>query len=363
MLIREILRPTSIITWYQSDIALHIQGPPGCGKTSIAQVDFPSVLTRHYGEDFGVHSETCTTLDAVDIRGFLVPSKGKDGKGISYFTRPACMPSEEYLDAHPRGLMILDERSQAQLLTQTALAPVVLTKYFGTFPLPIGWRVISTSNRLSDRSAVVRPPMHLLNREVSIEIEFDIDSSSIWWESKGMHPMGVAYAKAHPGVFANEVPSEPRPFNTARSYTKAWEYLALVAGVDDKGNPNMKIVTDSVAQEFVCGFIGEGQAAELFAFLKVADDLATIDEILANPGSCKCPERLDAAYAGVQLCLHHVDANNVDKIWEWAERLPLELQTSAAKSMLEKSGGQLLNSPRLSKWIAKNRALVLETTA
>jgi hypothetical protein len=97
--------------------------------------------------------------------------------------------------------------------------------------------------------------------------------------------------------------------------------------------------------------------------LKVADDLPTIEEILARPGKAKCPDRLDAAYAGVQLCLHHADANNIDKIWEWTERLPLELQTSAAKSMLDRSGGQLLNSKRLGKWITKNRALVLQTTA
>ncbi len=363
MLMKDLCKATTIINWYQSDTAMHLVGPPGCGKTTVAIVDFPRMLTEHFGEDFGVHEEVTTTLDAVDVRGFLVPSKDKNGKGISYFTRPAIIPTEEYLAKHPRGLYILDERSQAQLLTQTACGPVVLDKKFGTEHfLPAGWRVISTSNRISDKSAVIRPPMHLINREVQIEVQFDIDSSAHWWEKHGMHPMGIAFAKAHPGDFATEVPSEPKPYNTPRSYTMAWNFLKHVAGTDANGHPNMKIVTDHVSQEFVAGYIGDGAAAELFAFLKVADDLPTIEEILANPGKAKAPDRLDAAYAGVQLCLHHADAKNIDKIWEWTERLPLELQTSAAKSMLERSGGQLLNSRRLGKWITKNRALVLQTT-
>jgi len=307
MLMKDLCKATTIINWYQSDTAMHLVGPPGCGKTTVAIVDFPRMLTEHFGEDFGVHEEVTTTLDAVDVRGFLVPSKDKNGKGISYFTRPAIIPTEEYLAKHPRGLYILDERSQAQLLTQTACGPVVLDKKFGT--------------------------EHFL-----------------------------AFAKAHPGDFATEVPSEPKPYNTPRSYTMAWNFLKHVAGTDANGHPNMKIVTDHVSQEFVAGYIGDGAAAELFAFLKVADDLPTIEEILANPGKAKAPDRLDAAYAGVQLCLHHADAKNIDKIWEWTERLPLELQTSAAKSMLERSGGQLLNSRRLGKWITKNRALVLQTT-
>jgi hypothetical protein len=360
---KDLNKPSTIVNWYASNTALHLVGPPGCGKTTVAEIDFPKMLGEHFSEVFGVHAETCTTVDAPDVRGFLVPSKDEKGRGISYFTRPAIMPTREYLDAHPRGLLILDERSQSQLLTQTALGPVVLSKQFGEHYLPEGWRIISTSNRLSDKSAVIRPPMHLINREATVEVEFDIDSSAHWWEAHDMHPMGVAFAKAHPGCFAKDVPSEPKPYNTPRSYTMAWDYLKNVAGFDTDGNPNMKIVTDHISQEFVAAYIGDGSASELFAFLKVADDLPTIEEILAKPHKAKCPDRLDAAYAGVQLCLHHADANNIDKIWEWTERLPLELQTSAAKSMLDRSGGQLLNSKRLGKWITKNRALVLQTTA
>lgn len=367
----DLTKPTTIIPWFESNTALHLIGPPGCGKTSVCRNEIPEVLGKYLTEKLdqpitmGVHEETCPTLDSVDARGFLVPAKDKEGKGISYFTRPGIMPTKEYLAAHPYGIYILDERSQAQLLTQTALGPVVLDKKFGTeYQLPPGWRVVSTSNRLSDKSAVIRPPMHLINRECTIEVEFDIRAASAWWDNVNkMHPMGQAFAKSRPGSFVSEVPADPKPFCTARSYTMAWDYLKYVAGVDDKGNPNMNVVTELVHQEFVSGYVGDGVATELFVYLRVADDLPKIEEIINNPMGCKCPDRLDAAYAGVQLCLHHAEAKNIDPIWQWTERLPVELQTSACKSLLDKANGALLNTPRLSKWISKNRALVLQTTA
>ena len=363
MRIRDITTANVLAPWYATDTAMHLVGAPGCGKTSICQHEIPEILSRAINQEVVTVVERATTIDAPDVRGFLVPAKDKDGKGISYFTRPGIIPSEDFLRAHPVGIYILDERSQAQLLTQTALAPVVLDKEFGEHKLPRGWRVISTSNRLSDKSGVVRPPMHLINRETTIEVDFDIDSAAFWWEKNGMHPMGVAFAKAQPGVFATEVPSEPKPFCTSRSYTSAWKFLAEVAGVDNDGHPNMNIKTDHVIQEFASGYIGEGMSAQMFAFLKVADQLPTIQQILKDPKNAKCPDRLDAAYAAVQLCLHHAEPANVDKIWDYAERLPVELQTSAARSLLEKSGGTLLNTKALGAWVAKNRALIINTTA
>ena len=100
MLMKDLIKPQTIVNWYLSDTAMHLVGPPGCGKTSVAVVDFPRRLSEHFaaaGEtlsEFGIWEEVATSIDAVDVRGFLVPSKDKNGKGISYFTRPGIMPSE-----------------------------------------------------------------------------------------------------------------------------------------------------------------------------------------------------------------------------------------------------------------------------
>jgi len=362
MRILDLLNAKYLTALYETGTAVHLIGPPGGGKSTIACVDIPRILSEVYGEEFGVHKETVTTLDAPDARGFLFPAKDKDGRPIAMFTRSGILPSREYLAAHPRGVMVLDERSHGQLLVQNSLAPGVLEKEFGNEKLPDGWWVISTSNRMEDRAGVVRPPMQLINREVTIPLQFDITSSAVWWEEKGLHPMGIAFAKSKPGVFAEVVPKDPKPYCTPRSYTEAWKFLARVAGTDAAGNPNMHVPSNTIVQEIVAGMVGDGAAAETFAFVKVADQLPTIEQVLADPTGCKAPERLDAGFAAVQMCIHHAKPRTVDKLWAFIERLPKELQTSAALSLIERNGGALLNTPALGKWISENRALIISST-
>jgi hypothetical protein len=108
----------------------------------------------------------------------------------------------------------------------------------------------------------------------------------------------------------------------------------------------------------VAGSVGDGTAAQMFAFFKLHDKLPDIEDIEKDPMKAKCPDQLDAAYAAVQICIHYAKATNVDKLWTYVERLPKELQVSAAVSLVKKSGGMLINSKNLGQWVAKNRALI-----
>lgn len=352
------------VTIYKSGTASHLIGPPGVGKTEVVENEFKAALEAHYNEKFGFVDLVLPTVDAPDLRGFLIPTKDKDGNPTSFFTRPSVMPSADYLREFPRGIMFIDERNQADQLTQKAAAPVTLQKRFGEHYLPEGWRVIAASNRQQDGSGVGKALKHLVNRERTINIEPHVTSWAIWAEARGMHPMLIAFAKTRPNiVFSDCVPKEDGPFCTARSFTSAARLMAEVAGVDSNGNPNMKIPNDGIMMQLVGGDISDKAAAELFAYLKVADDLPTIEEILADPKGCKCPKELSAAYAGVQMTIHYAKPDNIDKLWTFAERMPKELQVSACKSLVEKGGGALLNSPALGKWIMGNKALINASSA
>lgn len=349
----------SAVTMYKTGTSLHLVGPPGVGKSDSIKIDVRAVLSAHFGEEFGYHDCLLPTIDAPDIRGFLVPTKDKDGTPTSFFTRSAILPSKEYLAAHPRGVFLLDERNAADMLTQKAVAPCVLNKRFGEESLPEGWWIVSASNRTSDRSGVTKPPKHLVNRERTLQIEPDVHSWSVWAESKNIHPMLIAFAKQKPGiVFTDKVPDGDGAFCTPRSFVSAAHLLADVAGLDADGNPNMDIPVTNLIAEMVSGDIGEGGCAELFAFLKVADQLPTIGEIEADPTKAKCPTELSAAFAAAQMCVHYAKDTNLDKLWIYTERLPKELQVTTAKSLVAKPGGLLLNSKALTKWVASNKALI-----
>lgn len=350
---------------YESRTSVHLIGPPGCGKSDVTKYDIRQILSDKYGEPFGYCGDAeeawlLPTMDAPDIRGFLVPTKDpKTGEAASYFTRSPMLPSDEYLEKYPRGIFVIDERNAADLLTQKATAPIILSKLFGTRRLPEGWWVISASNRVSDRAGVIRPPMHLTNRERIINIDVDATSWAVWAERNNIHPLCIAFAKKMPGaVFSESVPNTDGPFSTARSYTEASKFLALKAGTDGKGKLNMALPNDPLTMQVVAGDVGDGTAAQMFAFFKVHDKLPDVEDIIKDPMKAKCPEQLDAAYAAVQLCIHYAKSENIDKLWTYCERLPRELQVSAAVSLIKRSGGTLINSKALGTWVSKNRALV-----
>lgn len=356
MRISQIADPKFIVPTYLTGTALHIMGAPGGGKSDVARSDVPKVLSRELGEEFGICVLDGPGLDAPDIQGFCIPTKDENGKLTAVITRSAHMPTEEYLKQFPRGVLVIEERNASDQLVQKALNQVVLERRFGKHHLPKGWMVISLSNRVSDRSGAGKPMMHSINREGVVEIDFVMEDYTKYWETVGMHPYGVAFAKQNAGVFATEVPVEAKPFCTPRSYTFAWDWLTAASGGDINNIP-----TDLIAQQAVAMYVGDGTAATMFAYLKVKDDIPTIEEILQDPKRAKAPERLDAVYMVMQNCVHHVTPQNVDAIWEYIERLPKEIQTSAAQSCINKTGGALINSKSLGKWVAENRALIANT--
>lgn len=349
---------------YEAGTALHLVGPPGVGKSQALANEIRATLSAHYGEEFGFHDVLLPTVDAPDIRGFLIPTKDKDGHPTSFFTRSAILPTKEYLRAHPRGLMLIDERNASDMLTQKAIAPAILSKRFGEEYLPPDWIVVSASNRVEDGSGVIKPPKHLVNRERTIPIESDVLSWSLWAEAHQVHPMLIAFAKQQPGVvFTESVPKTEGPFCTPRSFVSAARILALAAGTDADGNPNMQIPQTGILSQMVSGDIGDGACAQLMSYLKVADELPTIQEILDQPTKAKCPTALSAAYAAAQMCLHYAKPDCIDKLWVYTERMPKEMQVSVAKQLVAKGAGVLLNSKALTAWIAKNKALINASNA
>jgi hypothetical protein len=345
---------------YEAGSTISLLGPPGCGKTAVIRDSIVKILSAKYGEEFGFHDSLAPTLDAPDYKGFLLPHKNPDGSAGSSFTRSPELPSKDYLEKHPRGIYLVDELSSAEMLTQKALASVLLDKQFGNERLPDGWQVWAASNRMSDRAGVVRQPSHVRNRVREINIENDALSWAVWAEEAGVHPLIIAWAKQTPKVaFSDEVPATDRPFSTARSLARAASFLQVGLDRDEDGKiTTLELPSDGLTMQAVMGDIGEGATADLFGYLKVHDQLPTLDEIMSDPKTAKCPKDLSAGWASGQMCIHYAKGSNIDKLWQYTERLPKEVQVSMAKSLLERSGSALLNSPALIKWIHANKALI-----
>ena len=174
--------------------------------------------------------------------------------------------------------------------------------------------------------------------------------------------MGVAFARFRPAaVFSDKVPSTPEPFPTPRSYTAAMDFL--MALVD--GDVDVPLPVDSLSLEVITGSIGSSSAAELMAFLRTHEFLPTREEIMANPTKAKVPpkDRFDAGYAAIQLAVSAgiENANKVDECFKYCQRLPLELQTMAARDLVRSAGGAALNAPSITKFMQEHKSLIMSS--
>jgi len=365
-----------------------LEGKPGIAKSEFVERQLPGVLSDRLfpGEDndtpadqrpIGNHINwsasglvaTITDIpamrDAPDYKGFLVPRKD----GTSAYTKPDLVVEVERVYAAGARVVILflDEVGQADHLTQKALADVQLNGRLGSFSLPPETWVVMATNRTNDHAGVNRMLSINRNRINTMPVYLPVES----WvryatDVLGLPGLAVSFAKAFPGKVSIEQPPKDGAFSSWRSYTDAalWmkAYKQAMGFNDDMSLP-LGGKGNEYAQEKVAGFIGEGAAVELAAYAQVVNELPTKEEMEQDPMDAKLPsrERMDASYAAAQMVTQYADASNIDAMWQYAERLPKEMQTSIARDLLapgRPGGGTLLNSQRLSKWIAGNQALI-----
>lgn len=356
-----------IVDLYEDGTTTELVAGPGVGKSEVVENDCIAALSAHYGEPFGCVTEHLASRDAPDIGGFMVPSKDAEGRAVSMYTVPYIMKriEDQVAKGFKRGILFLDEFRQADHLVQKAIASLLLSLKLGEWEVPKGWFIMLASNRTADGAGTNKQLTHVTNRKGEIPIDFDLDGLCEYGQrpENNIHPMVEAFWRARPGlIYTDKTPKDGNPFSTPRSQVSVARYLRIKM----RDNPDsMHIPDDSRTQEVIRGRVGDSVAAEMFAFFRVANELPTIEEIIADPEQAKRPDdtRLDAQYAAMTMATYHADGTNVENVFKYITRLSREMQTTAAKQLLEKEGGALLNSPALSSWIAKNKSLIMATVS
>lgn len=351
---------------YEAGMPTHVKSAPGMGKSDMVRM-VREQLSKRYGEEFGLIEYHLSQMDAPDVRGYNIPHKVEGGHPVSMFTKSDIIRAIEATGL-ARGILFFDERAQADHLVQKAVAPVVLDHKVGEWPLPRGWWIVSASNRTSDRAGANRELSHLINREIQMEMKFDLDGWVAWAAGHDLHPMVIAFAQSRPDLFVSEVPNDQRPFQTPRSLSRMGTWLRNVVGNNPDGTPSWHVPSakeNPAVAAVIQGFIGEGSAVELAGYSSVAEYLPTKDELLNDPMKAKLPppNEIGAHYACLQFAIYHSDASTVGQTFKYIQRLKKEMQVSAAKALLDRSGGALLNDPALGKFISENRALIVSTLA
>jgi len=327
--------------------SIELVGGPGIGKSQAVK-QAAVKIAKKLDKPMTVKPFFLTTVEPPDVRGFGLPGKDEDGSLTMQFTRAPWMPKKS--DA-ANGFVFLDEFGQAAPDVAKPAAELVLNGQVGDSRLPIEYMVLMASNRQGDRSGVGKPMAFIENRKCQIVIEPNLDAWVTWAQKEQINPWAIGFAKANPGdVFRDAVPDKPGPFCTPRSL-EAVSYLM--------GKFPLDTFTEAAG-----GYVGQGVATKIAAYMKYAEQLPTFEEIIADPAKCRLPdpERPDAQYVVTLMIANRVNTDTARAAFKYLQRLPSEYQVTGLRSTLDRVP-EMLHTPDFAAWIRENKQLVMAVMA
>lgn len=304
-----------------------IEGAPGGGKTTIVHEVAESlglpIVERHMPtmlvEDFGIPYPTDNGFEYKLPDWF--PYKGKPG-------------------TENGGVLLFDDRNQANADLQKVLANIQQARTLHGKPLADGWTVISTGNRQSDRAGANRVLSHLRNRETVLEFETHLDDSTQWMIDNDVAPEVISFIRFRPNLLHDFDPQ--RDVNpTPRSWV---EGVSAVLG---------KVPAEA---EYECfkGAIGEGAAAEFVGFMRIYRKLPNPDAILMNPDTADVPTDPATLYALSGAIAERATEGNMERVCRYAERMPAEFSVLSISYAVRKKS-ELANTAAFTNWAVKHQ--------
>jgi hypothetical protein len=358
--------------------AIALESPPGVGKSSVVQ-EYCAALAREISAPVGLGVHMLATLQSVDVRGFMLPTKAIPKPGTVFSTPPwypvilnttvflpdgSVKRKGEWDQPIPKvGVCFLDEFGQAEDDTKKAAAELLLHGEVGDDRLPDGWRVIAASNRMSDRAGVLRSLTFITNRRMLLRVDPSLPAWNHWVnllpEGDRPHHLTISFANRQPDlVFRDTVPPGDDPFCTPRTLVMMDRDLQALRTNDDVLAG--RLPTDQVAREVCAGWIGGGESAQYFVHLRYADQLPDMADIERNPTTAKLPEQRDAQMVCAFMLAHNVTGKNADNVLKYITRMNVEMQVLAVRTITnqQEKAKAVANSKQFVDWLLKNQEIL-----
>lgn len=294
-----------------------VQGHMGTGKSS---------LLYSLANDLPTHTPCyfdCTTKDLGDI---TIPKLAviDDADYVTYVTN-------EELGVHlgKPVILMIDEFGKANPAVKNAMLRLILERKIGSYELHPDSLVFATTNLGAEGVGDLLPP-HARNRMTVVTARKPNNIEWIEWGiNNGIEHSVLGWAKDNPQLFASfedvKDPEEnpyiyhPRDqraaFVTPRSLEAASDWLKQREHVDDQTLTGL-----------LMGTIGNRGAMDLMAFVKLADQLPSLESIKQSPDTAKVPTSAAAVCMVVYRALAAIERDWIDAWMTYLSRLDKEAQ-------------------------------------
>jgi hypothetical protein len=312
-----------------SGVSCELISAPGRGKSENTAALIHTMAAKT-GQSWGFATMFLATMTPSDLLGYMVPGVDNKGRRVSEFTMPPWMRTVDggHVEDYERGILFLDEYGQGEADVKRASAELLLNRRLGPWQLPKGWSVMAASNRQGDRSGVTKGFDFVINRRVEVHIKDDIVSWEEWALNNKVDPLLVTFASQNiPIVFADGVPDKQGPWCTPRSLVMTGKLLDGLRHKDVTPDGSIMLgefPTSDLAINLASGMMGDAATRQLFAMIKLQHALPSIEEIVANPGTCRLPERPDMLMLAAFTLASRALDTNIGAFVTYVNRFPPE---------------------------------------
>jgi hypothetical protein len=299
------------------EITVLAQGDMGTGKSSMLKT-LAARLPSHTPCYFD-----CTTKDLGDL---MIPKMSElDGQDFVRFA------TNEELGLHLNKpvIIMIDELGKANPMVQNGLLRLMLERKIGSYALHPESIVFATTNLGAEGVGDMLRP-HARNRITVVTVKKPGHMDWIEWGiNNGIDHTLLGWCKDNPQIFQsfedvsnpddNPYIYHPRSqraaFVTPRSLEAASRWLKVRNKLND--------VSLTAA---LMGTVGDRAAMDLMAFVRLAEDLPSLDSIKRDPLNAKVPASAAAVCMVVYRTLASIEADWIDNWMVYLGRLDPEAQ-------------------------------------
>lgn len=325
------MRPAHLTEYLHYGIQNHfpvlISGAPGIGKSDIVEQ-----ACKQANVDLIISHPV--VADPTDYKGLPFPRQ--NGKGADFLPFGDL---EQLINAKKETVFFLDDLGQAATSVQAACMQLILARRINGHKVSSNVTFLAATNRKQDKAGVTGIIAPLKSRFEIQELEVNVKDWIKWAAVNKMPEELMAFIGFKPDLLSSET------LTTDITNSPCPRAVALV-GKQQITNCPKHLFADAVK-----GAVGEVFATQYTAFLKLFDQLPTVDSVILDPIGAKIPPTTDSKYAFTVSLAKRMNDTTIGPICEYLDRLEPELSVCCMKMAIGRDGN-LVNTRPFIQWAA-----------